>query len=203
MSMPERLIFEDVPDAPLWGVDDATLDLWPTLTPGKSVTIAKWSVKHDGEERARYPATVLDVSLPSPWLAFETQWTMGTHDQGLLTFEDGDILHEVFSPIHPFDAFAVYRSTVAPKGWYANVTYPAFFASNSNEPVIVWNDLFIDIVATPDGNANVLDEDELEDAGLLKANPDLHRRILDARDELLTRFEDRRPPFLASTHPIP
>lgn len=187
--------FDDLPASPLWGVDDATLARWVSLAPGTVVTIVKRSARHSGEERARYPATVVASTLPAPWIAFETHWTIGTHDQGLLTFENGDTLHEMFSPIHPYDAFTVYRPDGELKGWYGNITWPAFFDPATTEPVIVWNDLFVDIVATPDGQVAVLDEDELDKAGVQHHNPELYRRILAARDDLLDRFHDKRPPF--------
>lgn len=194
-NYPDDIRIEDHPCTARWDVDSRTLERWFALTPGTEVTIAKWSAKHNGEERARYPATIVASDLPSPWIAFETHWTMGTHDQELVTFENGDVLHEVFSPIHPYDAFAIYRPSGELKGWYGNVTYPAFLAPTNAEPVIVWRDLFVDIVAAPDGEVAVLDEDELDESDLLATDAGLHGRILAARDELLARFHDRRPPF--------
>lgn len=199
MGMSDIAAFDDMPDAPLWGVDDGTVHRWSMLTASTRVTIVKLSEKHHGEERARYPATVVDLALPTPWIAFETHWTLGTHDQGLLTFENGDVLHELFSPIHPYDAFVVYSAGGSLKGWYANVTWPVVFAPTDDEPLIVWKDLFVDIVATQDGDVRVLDEDELAEAGLQATNPELHASILAARDELLTRFRARRVPFSTST----
>lgn len=191
----EDVLIGDRPDAPEWGVDEATLTRWPELVPGTEVTIVKRSAKHGGEERARYPATVVASDLPAPWVVFETQWTMGRHDQGLLVFENGDVLREIFSPIHPYDVFAVYRSDGELKGWYGNVTWPAFFAPDAEELTLVWYDLYVDIVATPDGRVVVEDEDELADSGLATSDPELHGRILAARDELLVRFRAGRPPF--------
>lgn len=201
----ERLQIEDRPDAAVWGVDKATLRRWPELVPGAEVTIVKQSAKHGGEERARYPATVVASTLPAPWIVCETQWTMGRHDQGLLVFENGDVLHEIFSPIHPYDVFAVYRPDGELKGWYGNVTWPAFFAPEAEEPTLVWHDLYVDIVATPDGRVAIEDEDELAESGLSTSDPELHGRILAARDELLARFRARRPPFedLARFEPAP
>lgn len=195
MTMPDGVRLDDQPATPAWGVSEHSLLRWPQLQPGTHVEVAKWSAKHQGERRALYPGVVVGSPLPSPWIVIETYWTMGAHDQGLLTFENGDLLHEIFSPIHPYNAFAVYAPDGLLKGWYANVTYPTFFEEGADERVLVWHDLFIDIVATPDGEVAVLDEDELEDAGLLATDPDLHARILAARDELLQRLRDRQAPF--------
>jgi hypothetical protein len=188
---------EDRPDASEWGVDKATLARWPELAPGVEVTIVKQSAKHGGKERARYPATVVPSDLPAPWVALATHWTMGRHDQGLLVFENGDVLREIFSPVHPYDVFAVYDPSGKLKGWYGNVTRPAFFAPGGDGLTLVWYDLYVDIVAKPDGQVAIEDEDELAESGLAMSDPELHGRILAARDELLARFRARRPPFEA------
>ena len=195
MTMRSPVRFDDQPTTPLWGVNEASVHRWSELSPGTVVEVAKWSAKHQGERQALYPGLVIDSPLPSPWIVIETHWTMGRHDQGLLTFENGDLLHEIFSPIHPYNAFAVYRPDGALKGWYANVTYPTFFEEDNSEAVLIWHDLFIDIVTTPAGEVAVLDEDELEEADLLTSDPDLHQHILAARDELLERFHERLAPF--------
>ena len=176
----------------MWGVNEASVHRWSELSPGTPLEVAKWSAKHQGKRQALYPGRVIDSPLPSPWIVIEAHWTMGTHDQGLLTFENGDMLHEIFSPIHPYNAFAVYAPDGVLKGWYANVTYPTFFEEGN---VLIWHDLFIDVVATPDGKVAVLDEDELEEADLLTSDPGLHQLILAGRDELLQRLQDRQAPF--------
>ena len=195
MTMRNSVRFDDQPTAPAWGVNEASVHRWSELSPGTTVEVAKWSAKHQGARQTLYPGVVVDSPLPSPWIVIETHWTMGTYDQGLLTFENGDLLQEIFSPIHPYNAFAVYAPDGALKGWYANVTYPAFFEEYNAEPVLIWHDLFIDIVATPDGEVAVLDEDELEEADLPTSDPSLHQHILAARDELLQRLQDRQAPF--------
>ncbi len=195
--MRSEVRIEDRPDAPTWGVDEATMARWPDLVPGIEVMIVKRSAKHGGEERARYPATVVPTDLPAPWVVCETHWTMGRHDQGLLTFEDGDVLREIFSPVHPYNVFAVFAPSGALKGWYANVDWPAVLETEGDTTLLVWNDLYIDLVATPDGRFAVLDEDELDDSGLAVSDPALHARVLAARDELIARLHARRPPFEA------
>lgn len=193
----EGVLIEDHPDAPAWGVDEATMARWGELSPGAVVTIVKRSAKDGGREHARYPGTAIDSNLPAPWVVFESRWTYGTVSQADLTFEIDDVLYEVFSPIHPYNAFAVFASTGEFKGWYANVDWPAVLEDEGDETLLVWNDLFIDVVALPDGSVTVLDEDELEEFGLAASDPDFHDRILAARDELVARFHDRRPPFEA------
>jgi predicted RNA-binding protein associated with RNAse of E/G family len=115
-----------------------------------------------------------------------------------LTFETGDILREIFSPVHPFNAFAAYTAQGDFKGWYANVTYPTLLDTSAKPSRLIWHDLFIDIVATSDGTVAVLDEDELTDSGLADTDPDLAAQILAALDHLLARFQRRQPPFYQS-----
>lgn len=195
-----HLAIEDTPRAPVWGADDATLERWPSLTPGTEITIVKWSSK-DGREHARYPGTVVASDLPSPWVVFETHWTYGAVRQAGLTFETGDVLHEIFSPIHPYDAFAVYRPTGELKGWYGNVTHPASFTDDEQEgEVLVWHDLYLDLVGLPSGEVAILDEDELAESGMRASDPDLHARVLAARDELIERFKTRQAPFSGPHH---
>lgn len=184
-----------MPEEPVWVPDADTFDAWNTLQPGTQITIVKRSAKHHGEDRVSYPATVVASDLPSPWVETETRWTLGTVVQAHLTFETGDILREIFSPLHPFNAFAAYTARGEFKGWYANVTYPTLLDSSTEPPRVIWHDLFIDIVATPDGAVAVLDEDELADSGLVETDPDLTSRILTARDQVLERFRRRQAPF--------
>lgn len=186
---------EDRPRAAMWGIDEPTLARWPTLVTGREVTVVKRSAKHGGEFRVDYPGTVVETGMPSPWVEIEARWVAGTIHQGHIAFENDDILREIFSPIHPYNAFAVYTPAGTLKGWYANVVCPTVIEALGDRLEVVWNDLFVDIVATPDGVVAMLDEDELEAANLLATDPVLHGRILAARDELLERFQSRQAPF--------
>ncbi len=70
-------------------------------------------------------------------------------------------------------------------------------------PVLIWHDLFVDLVGLPDGSFTVRDDDELLASGLADADQDLHARILGARSELIRRFERRLPPFADSSAMTP
>lgn len=189
----ETRVQHDRPEEPRWPTDHLTQRAWRKLIPGTSVTILKRSPS--GENRVRYPGIVVPSTLPLPWIEVEARWTNPTVVQAQLAFEPGDILREIFSPAHPFNAFAIYRPIGELKGWYANITYPTTIDESEYAPVVIWHDLFIDIVASPDGEVAVLDEDELDNANPRDTSPELHERILAARDELLERFHDRRAPF--------
>jgi uncharacterized protein len=169
-----------------------TTGAWSSLLPGAELTIVK--LAPDGFEAARYQAEVVGHYRDSWVLAFAT-WTNRTIDVGGLSFCPGDNLLEWFSPRHPFNAFAVFSPADQLKGWYANVTHPARLDATQDPPILIWHDLFLDLVGLADGSFTIRDEDELLASGLSHAEPELYERILKAQSELIRRFEQRLPPF--------
>jgi uncharacterized protein len=169
-----------------------TTATWSSLLSGAEVSIVK--LAPDGSEAARYQGEVVGHCCDS-WVLVQATWTNQAIDLGGLSFCPGDNLLEWFSPRHPFNAFAVFSSAARLKGWYANVTHPARLDSTQDPPVLIWHDLFLDLVGLPDGSFTLRDDDELLASGLASADPDLHVRIIGARSELIRRFERRLPPF--------
>jgi predicted RNA-binding protein associated with RNAse of E/G family len=112
-----------------------------------------------------------------------------------LTFAPGDILRELFSWAHPYNAFSVFDPDHRHKGWYANVTYPSWVELESGEPILIWHDLLLDVVADSSGDAINLDDDELEDSDLAATDPGLHAAIVAARDDILVNLRQRTGPF--------
>lgn len=154
---------------------------------GKQVEIVK--VSPTGKKPVRYTGRLLDS--PDGWIAARAEWVHGDMELGYLTFLNGDYLDEYFSLERPYNAFALYRADGSFVGWYCNVTHPTVVIDNE----IQWHDLFIDVIAYPDGRTLVLDEDELEESGLATTDPDLHAMIVNARDELLEMIARRCYPF--------
>jgi predicted RNA-binding protein associated with RNAse of E/G family len=148
-----------------------------------------------GTEVARYPAVVIAAGAPPPWVAVRATWVSRSHNLNGLRFIAGDRLHEFFSPRHPFNVFSVWSPDGTLRGWYANVTYPSRLDAETTPYTLYWHDLYLDVVALPDGRAVVRDEDELAEAALATADPALHAAILAARDELLRRVAARAFPF--------
>ena len=165
---------------------------WSSLLPAAELTIVK--LAPDGSGAARYRGEVV-VHRRDSWLVVRAIWTNRTVELGGLSFCPGDSLLEWFSPRHPFNAFAVFSPASHLKGWYANVTHPARLDVATDPPVLIWHDLFLDLVGLPDGSFTVRDDDELFASGLADFDPKLHARILEARSELIQRFERRFPPF--------
>ena len=165
---------------------------WSSLLPGAELTIVK--LAPDGSEAARYGGEFVG-HRQDPWILVLATWTNRTIELAGLSFSPGDSLLEWFSPQHPFNAFAVYSSQARLKGWYANVTHPAWLDTTEDRPVLFWHDLYLDLVGLPDRSFTLLDDDELLASGLADSDPQLHARIFHARSELIRRFERRLPPF--------
>ena len=99
----------------------------------------------------------------------------------------------------PINAFALLTDQGHLKGWYANVTEPARLDTVVNPPLLIWHDLFVDLVGLPDNSFVIRDDDELLASGLRQSCPALHERILEARSDLIRKFEAELPPFVASS----
>jgi uncharacterized protein DUF402 len=169
---------------------------WQGLSVGQEITVIK--LDPQGNEAARYPAVVLAYAPEDDWLALKAAWTYKRIELDGLVFTPGDELIEWFSPHLPFNAFAVLSPPGELRGWYANVTYPAYLmVACDEEPTLtlVWHDLYLDLVALPDETYVVRDEDELADSGLESADPPLHAEIVAAAQELVRRFTTRDHPF--------
>lgn len=154
---------------------------------GTSVTIVK--LKPDGTEATRYPGQTIDA--PPGWVAARAPWGQRRVDLGYLVFEPNDVFLEYFALERPFNAFAIFTSEGELKGWYCNVTYP----TRVDHDVIYWHDLYIDVIAYPDGRTLVRDEDELDESGLETSDSDTYRMITQARDDLLQLLSAGEYPF--------
>jgi hypothetical protein len=169
---------------------------WQSLNVGQEITLVKLSP--NGDEAARYPAVLVARDDEDYWVAFQARWTYKRVELDGLIFEPGDTLIEWFSPIQPFNAFAVLSSEGRLRGWYANVTYPAYLEPprvNEHSLTLVWHDLYLDLVGLSDASYVMRDEDELAESGLETSDPLLHGEIVAAGDELIHRFTSHQMPF--------
>lgn len=176
-------------------------EAWETLARGDQLSVVK--LAPDGSEVARYSGTVIAAEDADGWIVVQAVWTYRQIDAAGLTFAPGDMLAEWFSPHHDFNAFAVHAPNGVFKGWYANVTYPARLTVETVPPTVTWHDLYVDVVAMPDGTTIVCDEDELAASGLAERDPRLYPRILRARDEILRRHDRELAPFGPDPIPAP
>ena len=173
---------------------EAVIGAWRSLRVGAQLTIVK--IAPEGSEAARYSGEVAVGLDDDAWIVVHAIWTHRTIELDGLEFRAGDELLEWFSPRHPVNAFAVLTADDQFKGWYANVTHPARLDLTTDPPVLVWHDLYVDLVGLPDNTFTIRDDDELLASRLGDLDPDLHERILRARSEMIWRFERRLPPFV-------
>ncbi|MFT4036874.1 MAG: DUF402 domain-containing protein [Thermomicrobiales bacterium] len=168
---------------------------WDALGAGDQVTVIKHTP--EGEEAARYEATVVGWSADRVWLGVRATWTFRRYELDGLVFAPGDELIEWFSPHEPYNAFGVIAPGGALRGWYANVTYPAYLrrATTEDRLELVWHDLYLDLVGLPDGSYIIRDEDELADAHVAESSPLLHEEILAAATKMTDRFRLGAMPF--------
>ena len=166
---------------------------WPDRRAGQRLTVVK--LAPDGTFVTEYPGEVVAIDAPDRWLAVRAVWTNKLVVLDGLAFHPGDTLIEFFSPAAWFNAFAVHAPDGALRGWYANVTYPTTFDPAPAPPRLTWHDLYVDVVARPDGTYSVLDEDELADSGVATTAPELHARIVAGRDAILGHLQARAFPF--------
>lgn len=182
-----------------WKPDPRSVSRLADLAVGTPVAVVKRAP--DGSETTRYPTRVVPTDAPRPWIEVEAVWTQRTIDVAGLVFAPGDTLREFFSPVHPFNAFALHSPAGAFKGWYGNVTFPAFLVADgsASDLTLVWHDLYLDIVILSDGSEVLLDDDELAASGLPESDPDLARAIHAARRDLIAII----PSFLVSASQPP
>lgn len=171
---------------------------WSELRPGNQLGIVK--LAPDGAEAARYDGTVVAIFEPESWCVVQATWTDSAIDIDGLEIKTGDRLLEWFSPLCPFNAFAIYDPGGVPRGWYANVTYPAFLKSSSSGSediaTLFWHDLYLDLIGRPDHSYVIRDKDELDEAGISSSDAALYQMILSAGEELASRFSCQEIPFL-------
>ena len=167
---------------------------WQDLAAGTAIDIVK--LAPDGGHVVTYPGTVLASGLPGGWTVTEAWWVKRTVDLDGLVFQIGDRLIESFSPEAPFNCFAVHDpQTNDLRGWYANVTYPARLEPGPERPRLTWHDLYLDLIARPDGFQSLRDWDELDASGLADRDPDLYQAIVATGERLGHLVRDTRPPF--------
>lgn len=181
------------PAFPGWTPDPATLALWPRLVPGQALTIIKWNPA--GEEVTRYDGRVRRVHPDGQWIEASATWTHREVALAGLRFVPGDAILEYFSPLMPFNVFTVFAPGDRLRGWYANVTYPAYLRANGDTLELIWHDLYLDLIGLPDGHHVTLDEDELDDSGLGDRDRALYERIKRTQAAITARFVAGDYPF--------
>ena len=107
---------------------------------------------------------------------------------GFLTFAAGDVLREYYYRYEWFNIFKLYTGSGRLKGWYCNLAEPVTLTDS----LILWRDLALDLLISPDGEQLVMDEDEFE---ALQPSEALRRTSREVLATLRRWVMEGHPPF--------
>ena len=149
--------------------------------------IIVYKLDENGEEVWQYPASLLDRQ-PSA-VRLEAYFNRDDLDLGFVVFKRGDQFIETFYNDRWYNIFAVYdRDDQKLKGWYCNICRPA----ELGETVVRCEDLALDIWSTPEGQIQILDEDEFY---AIQLSSEERQNCLFALRELQRLAQSRQLPY--------
>lgn len=142
---------------------------------------------HEGREVLTYPARLL--ARGPAFVTVEATFRVPEVQVEAMTMRQGDRFVETFYSDRWYNVFAVYDGrTGGFKGWYCNIARPARIEGQD----IYQEDLALDLLVYPEGDAVVLDEAEFERLPLADSERKQARAAL---ADLLERARHQRPPF--------
>lgn len=166
---------------------EPSTDPWIAMHGGQIITIAK---THWGQSKPLL--TYRGVVVPfdrGDWMAFEAQWTSADADVEGVRFIQGGRILEYFSGSQRYNIFQVFAPDGEFTGIYANITAPATFSLDIvGQPVLTWEDHWLDVVMLPDRTLKVMDEDEYAASGVEESHPELHAQIMQALEQLMAEL---------------
>lgn len=149
------------------------------------VTVHK--LDHNGVEVWTYSGVI--VARGDGYAVLEAIFDRERVEVGFLTLLKGDRFIESYYDDRWYNVFEVHAAgSDRVKGWYCNVARPARI-----EPADIYQeDLALDLIVSPDGNNQVLDEDEFAALDLPESDARQARRALELLQE---QAELGQPPF--------
>ncbi len=148
------------------------------------VTVRK--LDHAGRQVTAYPGRVLRRDDRA--IVLRTRWRRAPLDLGFVVLEPGDRWTEFFYADRWYNIFEIRASDGRLKGWYCNVTRPACISAGE----VAADDLALDLWVAPDGETQVLDEDEF---AALRLTPAERESAQKALAELQTMVARKAAPF--------
>ncbi|MEU0948812.1 DUF402 domain-containing protein [Streptomyces canus] len=142
-----------------------------------------------GRTKIRYEAELLTddgirITVRAPWAG------EGVRDFGFVRFEPGDVFTEYYWRDRWYAVKEVRSSDGTLKGWYCDITRPATLDGAE----LVVEDLDLDLWVSADGTEVLrLDEDEFEESGLTRTDPEAAAAAWAALNEL--EAQRRFPPL--------
>lgn len=151
----------------------------------EQVTVYKLNAQ--GEEVWSYPGEVLHRS-PNH-IVLQALFDREEVRLPLLTLRRGDRFIEYYYRDRWYNVFEVHAVEDGHlRGWYCNITRPARF----EDQAVYAEDLALDLVVTPNGQLQVLDE---KDFAALTLSPEERRAALSALEELVAAASAQEAPF--------
>jgi hypothetical protein len=119
--------------------------------------ITVYKRNHLGEVVWQYEGVIVDQG--ETWICLAALFNAPESDMGFVVFRQGDVFTEWFYTDRWYNVFRVEDGRSGElKGWYCNITRPAFITEDS-----VWaEDLALDIYVMPNGSVILLDEIEFD-----------------------------------------
>jgi uncharacterized protein len=157
--------------------------------PGDTILVHKLDDR--GMEKLRYPGNVL-ITTPSS-ITLEAVFDLEDRSLGDIRLQRGDRLIETHYGDRWYNVFRIHDGQDDHlKGWYCNITRPAKIELGHIYAI----DLELDLVVLPDGEYQVLDEDEFE---ALQLTPEDRDRVIQALEELKAFSVSLSGPFHSSS----
>lgn len=150
-----------------------------------TVTIEKRN--HRGEFVLEYTGELVNQDAYS--ICVQAIFERREANLGFVVFRQGDLFIEWFFSDRWFNIFEVHEGeSETIKGWYCNITRPAFFDGDR-----IWaDDLALDIFVMPNGALIMLDEDEFSQ---LELTTEERMATLRAIETLRAMVANRAAPF--------
>lgn len=150
----------------------------------KRVTTRK--LDHAGRQVTAYPGRVLRRDGCA--IVLGTGWDRAPLDLGYVVCEPGDRWTEYFYTDRWYNIFEIRADDGHLKGWYCNITRPACVSACE----VAAEDLALDLWVAPDGEMQVLDEDEFAALPLTPAEREAAQKAL---AELQAMVAQKAAPF--------
>jgi predicted RNA-binding protein associated with RNAse of E/G family len=141
---------------------------------------------HAGNQVTVYPGRELWRNEHA--IVLRTGWNRAPLDLGFVVLEPGDRWTEYFFTDRWYNIFRICASDGRLKGWYCNITRPASISADE----IAAEDLALDLWVAPDGEMQVLDEDEF---AVLPLSPKERETAQQALAELQATVARKAFPF--------
>jgi len=145
----------------------------------EQVTVRK--LDHAGRQVTAYPGQVLWRAGAA--IVLRTGWERPPLNLGFVVLEPGDRWTEYFYTDRWYNIFEICASDGRLKGWYCNVTRPAYISADE----VAAEDLALDLWVRPTGEMRVLDEDEFTALPLSTAERQAAQRALAELQALVVR----------------